>query len=134
MIKIKLGKQSGRIGNLKTGFCFSILSLSFLLMPPTYAEKLNPFEGNPAAIERGKSIFQGVCVRCHGINGVTPFKIRDLRRLNKKYKKWNKDPDKIFFETITNGRAAKGMPAFTDQYTDEEKWKIKTYLNTIQTL
>lgn len=95
-------------------------------------EKLNPLADTPANIKAGKEIYNSICFRCHGEHGITQFRARDLRRFNKKYTNWGENPDEIFLKVVMGGRLNKGMPAFPERSANQEIWKIKIYVNSIQ--
>jgi hypothetical protein len=54
---------------------------------------------------------------------------RDLRRLSRRYQ--DKMPV-VFYQTVTTGRAAKGMPSWKGVLEDETLWTIFTFLETVQ--
>jgi len=77
----------------------------------------------------GKEIFNGTCAHCHGPNAVVADRKIDLRRLSHKY---GDQLDEVFFTTVTNGRPAKGMPAWKDVFKQEDFVNIFAYLQTVQ--
>ena len=77
----------------------------------------------------GKEIFNGTCAHCHGPNAVVADRKIDLRRLGHKYGEQMED---VFLTTVTNGRAAKGMPAWKDVFKEQDFINILTYLKTVQ--
>ncbi len=98
--------------------------------PPASSEPVgqNPFPADDqAAIEAGNTLVHGSlgCTSCHGpelAGGLGP---------NLTDAEWvygNSDAD--IFETLTNGRPG-GMPAFSAQTSEEERWQIVTYLKSL---
>jgi polar amino acid transport system substrate-binding protein len=69
------------------------------------------------------------CSRCHGPNAVQGERKRDLRRLSQRYQ--DRMPA-VFYQTVTTGRAAKGMPSWKGILNDETLWTIFTFLETVQ--
>lgn len=84
-----------------------------------------PYEGNLAAIEEGKRLYnQFNCVGCHAAGGgaIGPA-LMD--------KKWlyGSDPTAIF-NTIAEGRP-RGMPSFRDKIPEDDMWKIVAYVRSL---
>jgi ABC-type amino acid transport substrate-binding protein len=77
----------------------------------------------------GKEVFNGTCAHCHGPNAVVEDRKINLRRLQIKY---GDQMDETFFTTVTNGRPAKGMPAWKDVFKHEDFVNILSYLKTLQ--
>jgi mono/diheme cytochrome c family protein len=86
-------------------------------------------EGVKADLAKGKEVFNGTCAHCHGPNGVVEDRKINLRRLQVKY---DALMEETFFTTVTNGRPAKGMPAWKEVYTTQDFVNILAYLKTIQ--
>jgi polar amino acid transport system substrate-binding protein len=80
-------------------------------------------------VGEGKEIFNGTCAHCHGPNAVVADRKIDLRRLGHKYGEQMED---VFFTTVTNGRPAKGMPAWKDAFKEQDFVNILSYLKTVQ--
>jgi mono/diheme cytochrome c family protein len=90
-----------------------------------HAQQLtNPYGADPVVAAEGKKLYdaQG-CMACHGNNArgaVGPDLTDD---------EWLRAPsDEMIFNTIKNGRAGTLMSPFRDAMTDEQIWKIVTYL------
>ena len=84
----------------------------------------NPFALEPEIAAAGKQLFdtQG-CVACHGNNArgaVGPDLTDD---------EWLRAPsDEMVFNTIKNGRSGTLMSPFKNAMTDDQIWKLVTYL------
>jgi mono/diheme cytochrome c family protein len=85
----------------------------------------NPFAGDRNAITEGADIFGRNCQQCHstrGIGGKCPQLIHGA---------WAPDganSDEFMFRTIKKGRPNTQMGAWEGGLTDDEIWKIVTYL------
>jgi mono/diheme cytochrome c family protein len=88
-------------------------------------EVKNPFEGDAQAIQEGFTLFQGLCVRCHG-PGARGYSGPDL---TDDYWLWgSKDAD--LFVTISAGRPGTLMSAFGERVTAIEIWKLIAYIRS----
>jgi polar amino acid transport system substrate-binding protein len=77
----------------------------------------------------GRVKFNDACSHCHGADGFSPVRERDLRRLKSRYDdKW----EEVARTTIANGRVDKGMPTWKDILKDQEMKEVMAFLNTIQ--
>jgi mono/diheme cytochrome c family protein len=90
----------------------------------------NPYQGREDLVAEGGSLFNQYCSHCHGPNAVQGERPRDLRRLKIRY---GDDAMKTFWTTINNGRMEKGMPIWKEAISDDIKWRIFTFLQSIQT-
>jgi polar amino acid transport system substrate-binding protein len=89
----------------------------------------DPAKGGEAAVKAGRMRFNDQCSHCHGQDGYSPVRERDLRRLTGRYDaKW---PD-VALTTIKNGRNDVGMPAWKDILKDGEIQELMAFLKTIQ--
>jgi len=100
--------------------------------PAGAAAKKNPFTGDPAAIARGRTLYQAVCVACHGQSGkgdgpaglalnVHPGNLTSATARNQS--------DGALLWKISNGRAP--MPGFAAAYGDDKIWEIVSYIRTL---
>ena len=89
----------------------------------------NPFDGRDDLIPQGRTLFNVHCSHCHGPNAVQGERKRDLRRLSRRY---NERMPAVFYQTVTTGRADKGMPPWKGVLEDEALWTIFTFLETVQ--
>ncbi len=82
-------------------------------------------EATPKDIEAGARDFRDFCVSCHGRGG-TGGRGPDLTRGRFRYA----TTDEGLFRIITNGRAARGMPAF-EGVPESELWQIVPYVRSL---
>ena len=95
------------------------------------AESLkNPYEGREDLLAEGGSLFNQYCSHCHGPLAVQGERPRDLRRLTLRY---GEDAMNLFWRTVNDGRMDKGMPVWKDAISDDIKWRIYTFLQSVQT-
>lgn len=85
----------------------------------------NPFPSDAATITEGSDLFGRSCQQCHnsrGIGGKCPQLIHGA---------WGPEganSDEMMFRIISEGRPNTQMGAFKDALTEDEIWKIVTYL------
>jgi mono/diheme cytochrome c family protein len=91
--------------------------------------KVNPFRGDPAAAVAGRTQFNVHCSHCHSPNAANPEPRTDLRRLHRRY---GDRVNEVFYATITGGRPTKGMPPWGEVLSEDTIWKIKTFLESVQ--
>jgi mono/diheme cytochrome c family protein len=89
----------------------------------------NPLDGRTDLVSKGKTLFNIHCSHCHGPNAVQGERKRDLRRLSRRYQD---SMPAVFYQTVTTGRTAKGMPSWKGILNDETLWTIFTFLETVQ--
>jgi len=104
-------------------------------IPEGAATEQNPVPVTPAAIARGKSLYQSKCQRCHGSDGVgrgpdadpahAPADLTDARRASR-------NPDGVMFYKIWNGRARPKMPAMKSDVSVADAWMIVHYVKTLR--
>ena len=104
-------------------------------IPESAATEQNPVPVNPAAIARGKSLYQSKCQRCHGTDGTgrgpdadpshAPADLTDARRASR-------NPDGVLFYKIWNGRARPKMPAMKSDVSVTDAWMIVHYVKTLR--
>jgi putative heme-binding domain-containing protein len=96
------------------------------------AQDRNPFAGDPAAAEAGKSHFRINCALCHGLGARGGGRGPDLTRAQKRH--GSSDAD--LFRTIHDGVAGTDMPAAIGsagvEMKDREIWQVITYLRSIE--
>ena len=90
----------------------------------------NPYEGREDLLEEGGSLFNQYCSHCHGPLAVQGERPRDLRRLTLRY---GEDAMNLFWSTVNDGRMDKGMPVWKEAISDDIKWRIYTFLQSVQT-
>lgn len=83
----------------------------------------------PEAISEGHEIFNGTCAHCHGPDAVQSERHIDLRRLKLRYADDMRDK---YWKTVHEGRPAKGMPAWSEVFDDNQLNNVYAYLMTVQ--
>ncbi len=80
-------------------------------------------------VASGRLRFNDKCSHCHGANGASPLRERDVRRMQMRYDaKWQE----VAQTTIRNGRPDTGMPIWKDVLNDQQLKELMAFLNTIQ--
>ena len=80
-------------------------------------------------VASGRVRFNDQCSHCHGANGASPVRERDVRRMQMRYDaKWQE----MAQATIRNGRPDAGMPTWKDVLNDQQLKELMAFLNTIQ--
>jgi ABC-type amino acid transport substrate-binding protein/cytochrome c5 len=77
----------------------------------------------------GRQKFNDICSHCHGTDGASPLRERDLRRLQRRYAD---DWPATAQTTILQGRTDAGMPTWKGVLSDAEIAQILAFLRTIQ--
>ncbi len=80
--------------------------------------------------QAGRVRFNDQCSHCHGTDGASPVRERDVRRLVIRY-----DADKwqaLALKTIREGRPDAGMPTWKDTYNEQQIKELLAFLATIQ--
>jgi polar amino acid transport system substrate-binding protein len=94
---------------------------------PVVATATESATGDKATL--GRVRFNDQCSHCHGSDGVSPVRERDVRRLNMRYDaKWRE----LALTTIKNGRSDLGMPPWKDVFGEAEILQLLSFLETIQ--
>ncbi len=106
--------------------------------PSEYAGKTNPFAGQQAAIDEGKTLYTQNCESCHGAKGegdgpagaALDPKPANLRNADKDA------TEAYMFWVVNEGGAAAGRSASMASYkgilSEDEIWKILAYVKTLQ--
>ena len=111
-----------------------LLPVSSEAVIPAGSRPENPFKpDDPAAVERGKVVFETFCVPCHGpkaegdglvVQHGFPTPPTLLRARTKAMS------DAQIFGIITNGSG--GMPSYDSQIAREDRWKAILHIRTLQ--
>jgi polar amino acid transport system substrate-binding protein len=80
--------------------------------------------------QAGRVRFNDQCSHCHGSDGASPVRERDVRRLVMRYDadKWQQ----VALKTIREGRPDAGMPTWKDTYNEQQIKELLAFLTTIQ--
>lgn len=124
-------KFSNALGKAATMGAALLCFASVCIAAEDHLEPLkNPYEGRQDIIEEGGSLLNQYCSHCHGPYAIQGERVRDLRRLTIRY---GDDAINLFWKTINGGRMEKGMPPWQDALSDDIKWRIFTFLQSVQT-
>lgn len=83
----------------------------------------------PEGAAEGRVMFNDKCSHCHGTDGFSPVRERDVRYLKARYSdKWTENAT----TTIRNGRPDAGMPVWKDMLKEPDLARILSFLGTIQ--
>jgi polar amino acid transport system substrate-binding protein len=81
------------------------------------------------AIGVGRAVFNQHCSHCHSPNAHSPEPARDLRRLRIRY---GERMTAVFYETVTEGRTAKGMPPWKEILKQDDISQVLSFLESVQ--
>ena len=89
----------------------------------------NPFDGDQNAVEEGEQIYTANCVFCHGENGVGNT-LPGADAFNIDQSAWT---DAHLFDVLMNGIPNTAMAAYKDSLSEDEIWKVVTYIRSLRT-
>jgi len=95
--------------------------------PPPSAP--SPPTGAVDAVAAGRAVFNQHCSHCHSPNAHSPEPSRDLRRLRLRY---GERMTAVFYQTVTEGRAVKGMPPWKEILRPEDLARVLSFLESVQ--
>ncbi len=102
--------------------------------PADFANAKNPFEGNADAVTAGKQVFDTNCVPCHGqdAKGDGPAGASlSPKPANLQLTAKETSAQYIHWVVTVGGATAgisSGMPSFKDVISDDDIWRVATYL------
>lgn len=92
----------------------------------------NPFEGDKKALKRGKELYMMNCAHCHGPkgmgDGLVGKRYKGVTTYNSAVVK-DKKAGHIYW-VITNGKGR--MKAHASQLSPDERWKVVSFVQTLQ--
>lgn len=77
----------------------------------------NPYSGNAEAIAEGQRVYRSTCYICHADTGSRGPNLRK-----------SKLKGQAFLKIVINGRKGTQMPAWKGKLTEDEMWKVYSYL------
>ncbi len=100
------------------------------------ADATNPHAGDPQAIKAGSHHYADTCLACHGAPDVAPKEF--AKGLNPPApnltKSLSKRSDAELFWIVKNGIRMTGMPALGPTHTDDDIWKIVSFVRSLPEL
>jgi mono/diheme cytochrome c family protein len=105
-------------------------------LPAEADQEKNPLAGDAKAVADGKVLFEKNCKRCHGPGGkgdgpdADPDSQQDMDLTVAK--RAARNPDGVVFYKVWNGRKKPKMPAFKDELTKDQVWKIVSFAQTLR--
>lgn len=93
------------------------------------AQTSNPFTGNAAGVDEGRSLYNDTCTRCHGANGAAGEFGPGLAIPGRSYAR---NTDAEIFTAIKQGIPGTVMPAHQGKLSDEQIWKITAYVKGLR--
>ena len=108
-------------------------------VPPAYANLVNPYAGDPGAIQEGEAIYQAFCATCHGAEGrgdgpaaaglnPPPANLADagmMSGLTDGFLFW-----RVSEGMMATGTGASAMPAFGMMLDEAQIWQVIAYVRT----
>lgn len=90
----------------------------------------NPVERSAQSVERGSALFAVNCVSCHGDSGAGDGPLADTLPAPPANFTVHVPfhPDGVLFAWITDGIRGTGMPAWSPQLSDQERWDLVNFL------
>ncbi|HWS59682.1 MAG TPA: cytochrome c [Flavobacterium sp.] len=101
---------------------------------PEYTKGLkNPFAGNSVETERGKEIYEQMCVLCHGLtgkgNGEAALSLEKQPANFLALKNIQNETDGEIFWKITVGKPP--MSSYDELLTEDQRWKLVNYIRVL---
>ena len=101
---------------------------------PEYTKGLkNPFAGNSVATDRGKEIYEQMCVLCHGAagkgNGEAALSLEKKPANFLALKDIQNETDGEIFWKITVGKPP--MSSYDELLTEDQRWKLVNYIRVL---
>jgi mono/diheme cytochrome c family protein len=92
--------------------------------PAADAQMKNPYQGKPAAVTAGKTLYGQNCAQCHGKNlqGIGPAPPLDVPTVK------NAKPGELFW-FISTGKVTAGMPSWSG-LPKQQRWQIVSFLQS----
>lgn len=95
-------------------------------------ELVNPIEASPEVLQRGRQVFETMCLVCHGAGGEGdgPIIGRFPNPPNLRAERATGFPDGRIFHVITRGQGI--MPSHAVQVLPDDRWKVVLYVRELQ--
>ncbi|MBA3885317.1 MAG: c-type cytochrome [Acidobacteria bacterium] len=105
-------------------------------LPPDADELLSPLKTDEKVLAAGNALYTQTCERCHGPAGrgdgpdADPENRTEMDLTNAR--RAGRNPDGIVFHKILSGRGRPEMPAFKDELSTDEIWRVVAYIQTLR--
>jgi len=109
-------------------FYFNSIAQDVWTVPAEQSKITSPQPFTKSTARDGKDLFNAKCKSCHGAVGTNSSLPLNPKPGDPASEKFSKQTDGDLFYKMTNGRGA--MPAFASQLSEEERWKIISYIRT----
>jgi mono/diheme cytochrome c family protein len=97
-------------------------------VPKEYEKATNPVKATEESIAAGEQIFEQRCATCHGADGKGVLQgMPDLTD----HPMMSEMSEGDVFHKISEGVPGTGMPPWKDALTEEERWHLVNYINTL---
>ena len=124
-----LGQLDAEIRRAAEHYGFPLTAAVDLTAAPGPPASATPAAPTADAIAAGRAVFNQHCSHCHSPNAHSPEPTRDLRRLRIRY---GERMTAVFYETVTEGRNAKGMPSWKEILKQEDISRVLSFLESVQ--
>jgi len=109
------------------GFAYGVADGAWLhSVPARDRERINPFHGQPEAIDAGRRVFADHCAQCHGQNAEGKKKHPSLRSSRVQREATEGDLHWL----LVNGNMRKGMPSWS-KLGDPQIWQVISYVKSL---
>ena len=92
-------------------------------------DAVNPFVGNPQAVDEGRDIYNRTCTTCHGPDGAGGEMGPALGAPARRYAQGT---DAQIFEAVKSGIRGTAMPSFGSSLPDNDMWKVTAYIRGLR--
>jgi mono/diheme cytochrome c family protein len=103
-------------------------------IPEGGKDEKSPLKASPAALQKGKSLFNANCQKCHGAlgKGDGPDSSKDdpAADLTDEFR-IELNPEGVLYYKVMNGHPP-AMPAFKSKLTKDEAWALVEYLKALR--
>jgi mono/diheme cytochrome c family protein len=97
--------------------------------------KKNPLTIDATTLASGKGIFKDKCERCHGPGGLGdgPDADPDATEMDlTNPKRAARHTDGVVYYKVLNGKKKPKMPAFKDELTEQQIWRVVAYAQSLR--
>lgn len=108
--------------------CSAADTSTFHDAPSAASSVVNPYSGQPAAIQAGTALYAAHCASCHGGNGEGAGNIPALA-----HGATQQASEGALFWFITQGSVANGMPSWS-ALPAQQRWQLVSYLKALPTM